>query len=149
MPRNPESEFRKEQIVSQLQSRLGPLDRIYPGRHDWYSSKDRQIDIFITDSKAHHDKRPWFDMKADDIKELAKRPAGFIIFVLGDAGNYLVVPAKDLNGELDHYVAGQRHIEKGFYHFNLRIGGKTFDQLPNGNLHPYKENVGLIRAVKQ
>jgi hypothetical protein len=82
MPRNPLSEDRKKHIVSLLQSRLGSLERNHQNRLDWYSSKDGKVDIFITDSKAHFGRRPWFDMKITDIEELAEHPAGFIIFIL-------------------------------------------------------------------
>ena len=94
MPRNPASEIRKKHIASLLECRLGSLDCNHRHRSDWYSSKDGKVEVFITDSKAHFDQRPWFDMKNEDIKELAKQSNGFIIFVLGDDANYLVVPAK-------------------------------------------------------
>jgi len=108
------------------------------------TNPDNQVEVFITDSRAHYDKRPWFDMKKDDIEELAKHPGGFVIFVLGDAANFLFVPVKDLNRQLENYVAGNRHVKRGFYHFNLRLGGKSFEQLPDWNLHPYKEKIELI-----
>jgi hypothetical protein len=145
MPRNPESETRKKQIVSVLRCRLGSLDRNHPHRSDWYSSEDGSVEVFITDSKAHFDQRPWFDMKNEDIKELAKHPDGFIIFVLGDDTNYLVVPAKHLLAELPNY--NERITEDGRYHFNIVLGEKGFKQLPNWNLQQYRNRIELIPSI--
>jgi hypothetical protein len=142
MPCNPSSEARKSHIVSLLQGRLGSFERIHPHRHDWYSSKDGKVDIFITDSKAHYDRRPWFDMRRKDIKELAGHPAGFIIFILGDDTNYLVIPAQHLRAELQNYREGRSPTKEGFYHFNL--DKSVFEQLPNWNLHQYREKIDLI-----
>jgi hypothetical protein len=144
MPRNPESEERKNRIVSLLEQRIGPLRHKYHNRHDWYFSKNDKVEVFITDSKAHFHERPWFDMKDSDIKELATHPAGFIVFILGNADNYLVVPAQHLNEELKNYIVGRRKAEKGFYHFNLRLGGQSFTQLPNWKLYSYAEKIELI-----
>ena|ERR1700733_2805847 len=145
MPCNPESEARKKHIVSLLESHLGSLDRNRPHRLDWYSSKNRKVEIFITDSKAHFNQRPWFDMKFSDIKELAEHPAGFIIFVLGDDNNYLVIPAKDLNSELPNH--NERMTEDGRYHFNIVLGKKGFKQLPDWNLHQYQNKIELISSL--
>jgi hypothetical protein len=144
---NPESDARKSQIVLDLQQCFGVLNRKYPNRHDWYSIREDKGEVFITDSTAHFDKRPWFDMKHSDIAELAEHPAAFIIFILGEAGNYLVIPAKRFQGELKHYIAGRRKVKKGFYHFNLLLPGKAFAQLPNFELRPYLNNLQLIRSA--
>src|SRR6266487_737850 len=65
MPRNPQSERRKEHIVSLLQKHLGPLCQHHQRRSDWYSSEDGTVDVFITDSKSTYNQRPWFDMRYD------------------------------------------------------------------------------------
>jgi hypothetical protein len=142
---NPESETRKKHIVSLLECRLGSLDRNHPHRRDWYSSKDGKVEVFITDSKAHFNLRPWFDMKNEDIKELAKHSAGFIIFVLGDDTNYLVVPAKYLMAELPNHNEGP--TENEFYHFNIVSGKKGFKQLPNWDLRQYRDKIELIPSI--
>jgi len=144
---NPESDARKNKIVLDLQQRFGALERKHPNRHDWYSLKADKIEIFITDSQAHYAERPWFDMERRDIKLLAEHPAGFVVFILGDADTYLVVPAKRLQDELKNYVAGRRKAPRGFYHFNLLLPGKAFAQLPNFDLHPYLKNLQLIQSA--
>lgn len=145
MPRNPASEIRKKHIVSLLKRRLGSLDCNHLHRSDWYSSYDGKVEVFITDSKAHFDQRPWFDMKNEDIKELAKHPDGFIIFILGDDTNYLVVPAKHLKAEIPNH--NERITEDGRYHFNIVLGKKGFKQLPNWHLHQYRNKIELIPSV--
>jgi hypothetical protein len=55
--RNPESDARKNQIASILKQAFGTLERKYPNRHDWYLLKGGKVEVFITDSKAHHDAR--------------------------------------------------------------------------------------------
>src|SRR5206468_33889 len=116
MPRNPQSERRKGHIVSLLQKHLGPLCLNHPRRSDWYSLEDGTVDVFITDSKSTYNQRPWFDMRNDDLTELAKHPAGFIIFILGDDSCYLVIPARDLVAQLPNHREGL--LVTGFFHFN-------------------------------
>ena len=140
--RNEESEKRKKHIVSLLTDRLGQLCRNHPRRLDWYSSKDDSVDVFIADSKARYGQRPWFDMREKDLKALANHRAGFIIFILGDQDCYLVVPAKDLVAQLPHHKEGL--LETGFYHFNLKLGGKAFEQLPQWSLSQYLGKIELI-----
>jgi|HubBroStandDraft_4_1064222.scaffolds.fasta_scaffold748971_1 hypothetical protein len=147
MPRNPTSEARKHRIASRLESRLGPLEHWHRNRSDWYSSRDGKVDVFITDSKAHYARRPWFDMKTSDVEELANHPAGFIIFVLGEIDNFLVIPALHLKTELKNYAVGRRHANRGFFHLNLSAGKPTFEQLPNWSLVQYREKMDLIPKV--
>jgi hypothetical protein len=144
MPRNPASETRKRHIVSILESRFGSLNCNHPHRSDWYSSKDGKVEVFITDSKAHFNQRPWFDMKDEDIQKLSKHTAGFVIFILGEDTNYLVVPAKHLVTELPNHNEGL--TEDGFYHFNIMLGKKGFKQLPNWNLHQYRNKIELVTS---
>jgi len=147
--RNPESDQRKSKIVSDLRQRFGEVCRNRTNRHDWYQLKGGEVEIFITDSKAHFNERPWFDMSVSDIQELANHQSGFIIFVLGEADSYLVIPAAQLQNELNNYVKGRRKLKRGFYHFNLPLPGATFSQLPNFNLMPYRLNLQLIQnAIK-
>jgi hypothetical protein len=138
MPRNPESDARKKHLAKYLENRIGALKCPHPSRVDWYSSLDGNTHVFITDSKPHYNARPWFDMKLSDITELANYPEGFVIFVLGDEANFLVIPAAILQSEIKNYQAGLRAMEEGRYHFNLR--GNTFEQLPNWNLQPFAQN---------
>jgi hypothetical protein len=146
MPRNPESDARKRHLAKCLENRIGPLERPHSSRTDWYSSKDGSIHVFITDSKPHYEKRPWFDMKLSDIDELANCSAGFVIFVLGLATNFLVIPATTLQSELKNYQAGRRAMEEGRYHFNLH--GNAFEQLPNWDLQPFAQNWERIPSSK-
>ncbi|HEU6447837.1 MAG TPA: hypothetical protein VFV23_05320 [Verrucomicrobiae bacterium] len=143
--RNPESDKRKRQIVLELQNRVGVLEKKFPNRPDWYLSAADKIEIFITDSKSHGGRRTWFDMANSDIKALASHPAGFIIFVLGYADNFLVVPAKDLAAQLRNYHGNL--TEDGRYHFNLNKRGNEFEQLPNWDLHPYADSFEMIPKV--
>src|SRR5260370_19796681 len=144
MPVNPASEERKQKVVTLVKQRVGPLVRNHPRRHDWHSASDGSVDIFVTDSKAHHDERPWFDMRDDDLKQLAAHPAGFIIFILGDETSYLVVPARDLMAQLPNHREGL--LETGFYHFNtvLGRGARVFKQLPDWDVSPYVRKIELI-----
>lgn len=142
MPRNQVSEQRKKHMVSLLERRLGPLYRGHSRRRDWYSSKQDAVDVFITDSKAHYSRRPWFDMKDEDLEELANHPAGFIVFILGDEDCYLVVPARELAEQLPHHREGL--LETGFYHFNLPLGRCSFEQLPTWDLSQYLGRISLI-----
>jgi hypothetical protein len=142
MPRNPESDRRKKHIASLLQQHLGTLCLDHPRRSDWYSSEDRTVDVFITDSKATYRQRPWFDMRDDDLKELAEHPAGFIVFILGDDTRYLVIPARDLVAQLPNHREGL--LETGFYHFNTVLGRRAFEQLPDWDYSQYLGKVGLI-----
>ena len=134
MPVNEASERRKQQIVAFLKHRVGALFTHHPRRPDWYSSADGSVAIFITDSKAHYHQRPWFDMRSDDLTELAQHPAGFVIFILGDETSYLVIPAHDLVAQLPHHREGL--LETGFYHFNTVLGRRAFQQLPEWDLSP-------------
>lgn len=142
MPVNRDSERRKSKILSLVGGRLGPCCRNHSRRLDWYSSGDGTVDVFITDSKAHYGKRPWFDMRADDLQSLATHPLGFVIFILGDDDRYLVVPARDIDEQLPNHQEGC--TTKGFYHFNLGLGKRTFEQLPAWNLFPYLGKIDLI-----
>ncbi len=146
MPRNAVSEQRKKHIVSLLECRLGPLCRRHPRRWDWYSPADGTVDVFITDSKAHYNQRPWFDMRNQDVKELADHPAGFVIFILGDEDCYLVVPARELMQQLPYHTEGQ--LESGFYHFNTVIGRRAFEQLPSWDLSQYLGKIDLIPCIR-
>jgi hypothetical protein len=137
MPCNAQSESGKRLLVKRLESRLGPLVCNHAHRYDWHSSEDGSVEVFITYSKAHFEKRPWYDMTVKDIKELAAHRAGFIIFVLGHEDNFLVVPAKELRAQTQIHAA-----TNGKYHFNLK--GNVFEQLPDWNLKPYKENIELL-----
>lgn len=125
-----------------MKQRVGSLVRNHPRRHDWYSSDDGSVDVFVTDSKAHYSQRPWFDMRDDDLRALAAHRAGFVIFILGDAGSYLVVPARDLIAQLPHHTEGV--LETGFYHFNTVLGRRAFAQLPDWVLSPYLGKIELI-----
>ena len=147
MPRNQVSEQRKRYIVSLLECRLGPLRLNHLRRSDWYSSKDGTVDVFITDSKAHFNQRPWFDMRGEDLKELASHPAGFIIFILGDQGCYLVIPARRLVEQLPHHREGV--LESGFYHFNTVLGRRAFEQLPAWDLFQYLGMIDLIPGAQK
>ncbi|HEX3626633.1 MAG TPA: hypothetical protein VH280_14555 [Verrucomicrobiae bacterium] len=108
---------------------------------------DGKIHVFFTDSKAHWEKRPWFDMKLSDISDLATCEAGFVVFVLGDEENFLVIPAATLKAELKNYRPGPRAMAEGRYHFNLH--GRTFEQLPTWDLKPYAQNWELIPALQK
>jgi hypothetical protein len=142
MPRNPESERRKRHVVSLVQQRLGSLCLHHPRRADWYSAEDGMADIFITDSKATYHQRPWFDMRNDDLKELARHSAGFVIFILGDDTCYLVIPARDLVAQLPNHREGL--LATGFYHFNTVLGKRTFEQLPDWDFSQYVGGIDLI-----
>jgi hypothetical protein len=132
-----------------LNQRFGGLARKYFRRPDWYFIEETKVEIFITDSKAHHDQRPWFDMQESDIKELAENPAAFVIFILGEADSFLVIPAKRLEEELKNYDGGSRVLETGYYHFNLKFK-PTFEQLPEFDLSSFKGNLELIqKATRQ
>ena len=124
MPRNPASDARKLRVANCLEERIGPLTKPFSSRLDWYCSNDGKIHVFITDSKVHYSKRPWFDMKLSDITTLAGYTAGFIIFFLGSETNFLVIPAAVLKSRLKDYKAGPRSMEEGHYHFNLH--GRSF-----------------------
>jgi hypothetical protein len=142
MPINEDSERRKAKILSIVEMRLGYCCRNHPKRHDWYSSKDGTVDVFITDSKAHYDKRPWFDMRDDDLTKLANQTTGFVIFILGDETRYLVIPARDIVEQLPNHQEGL--LERGFYHFNMGLGKQVFEQLPVWNLRQYLGKIELI-----
>jgi hypothetical protein len=142
MPVNEQSELRKEKILSLVKQRIGACYRNHANRRDWYSSKDGTVDVFITDSKAHFNKRPWFDMKDDDIQELANHEAGFVIFILGDDNDYIVVPARDLAAQRPNHIEGL--LPTGFYHFNLVLRRPIFQQLPEWNLKPYFRKIELL-----
>lgn len=142
MPRNPSSEARKKHVASLLEHRLGPLCLDHPRRPDWYSSGDQTVDVFITDSNASYRQRPWFDMRGDDLKELARHPAGFIIFILGDANRFLVIPARKLVAQLPNHREGL--LDTGFYHFNTAIGKRAFEQLP---VWDYSEYLGKLELI--
>jgi len=100
---------------------------------------DGTVDVFITDSKPHYSKRPWFDMRADDLKELAMHHAGFIIFILGEENSYLVIPAKDVDQQIPNHQ--ERLTSKGFYHFNVALGKRVFEQLPAWDLYQYLRKI--------
>jgi hypothetical protein len=106
MPRNPESEKRKKHIATVLENLVGPLYVTHSRRSDWYTSKGASVDIFITDSKATYNQRPWFDMRDDDLQQLARHANGFVIFILGDDARFLVVPAQDLVAQLPSHREG-------------------------------------------
>ncbi|HZL79649.1 MAG TPA: hypothetical protein VFC17_12505 [Candidatus Limnocylindrales bacterium] len=101
--------------------------------------------LFVTDSKAHFNQRPWFDMKEKDIRELANHPAAFVVFILGEDSNYLVIPAKYLAAELPNHNEGR--TEDGFYHFNIVLGQQGFKQLPNWSLHQYRNKFEFITSA--
>lgn len=142
MPRNPESERRKRHIASLLQQHVGPLCRNHARRSDWFSAENGSVDVFITDSKATYRQRPWFDMREDDLKELARHPAGFVIFILGDDSHYLVIPARELVAQLPNHREGL--VETGFYHFNTVLGKRAFEQLPDWDFSQYVVKLELI-----
>lgn len=100
------------------------------------------MDVFITDSKAHFHQRPWFDMRHSDLKELARHPAGFVIFILGDDTHYLVIPASDIVAQLPNHREGL--TKKGFYHFNTVLGTRAFKQLPAWDYSQYFARIELI-----
>jgi hypothetical protein len=127
-------------MVASLESRLGTLERKI--REDWYSSKNGAVEVFVTDSKADYGKRPWFDMLGKDLKELSRHANGFVIFILGDVSNYLVIPAKILQEELRNHTTGP--TINGFYHFNLSKIGDAFKQLPELKLAQFKEKIDLL-----
>jgi hypothetical protein len=86
-------------------------------------------------------------MERTDINELAENESGFIIFILGEADNYLVIPAKLLQEELKNYVQGRRKVKRGFYHFNLPLPSKAFAQLPTFELNAYVNNLQSIQTT--
>lgn len=148
MPHGPnaESDARKRAIVSHLDQKFGISARKHSNRPDWYFLKEGKAEVFITDSKAHHNERPWFDMAESDIDELAENPAAFMIFVLGEADSFLVIPAKRLKDELKHYTTDRRQIKRGRYYFNLKFK-PHFEQLQDFDLRPFKENLKLIERT--
>lgn len=147
MSRNPESERRKRHIAELVQQRVGPLCQNHPRRSDWYSSRDGSADVFITDSKATYKQRPWFDMRDDDLTELARHPAGFVIFILGDHTRYLVIPARHLVAQLPNHREGL--LETGFYHFNTVLGRRAFEQLPDWDFSQYVGKIELIPCTQK
>ncbi len=118
MPRNPPSEKRKEQVVLFLEQKVGSCYHKYPNRTDWY--RCGAVEIFITDSSQSP---PWYDMKAEDVEELASQAAAVVVFILGDADSCLVVTAKDLREQLLNHSAP---TEEGFYHFHVVKGRPSF-----------------------
>jgi hypothetical protein len=86
-------------------------------------------------------------MTRADIDELTENEFGFIIFILGEADSYLVIPAKRLLEELKNYVQGRRKVKRGFYHFNLPLPSKAFAQLPTFELSAYVNNLQLIQTA--
>jgi hypothetical protein len=71
----------------------------------------------------------------------------FCISLLGEADNFIVVPAPRLKAELKNYVAGRRHADNGIFHFNLSLGKPTFEQLPDWNLRQYAANMELVPKI--
>ncbi|HEV2328249.1 MAG TPA: hypothetical protein VGY56_05600 [Verrucomicrobiae bacterium] len=144
---NPESDARKRAIVSCLDQRFGISRHKHENRPDWYFLRGGGSEVFITDSKAHYDQRPWFDMDESDINELAQNSAAFVIFILGESDSFLVIPANRLLDELQNYVTDRRQIKRGRYYFNLNKNFKPyFKQLPAFDLHPFKGNLELIQS---
>ena|SRR5438876_2541957 len=141
MPRNRQSEARKQAVLGLVWHRIGPTQRKHPTRPDWHVSKDESVEVFITDSKSTDKHAPWYDMRKTDIDELASRPAAFIIFILGDQSRYLVAPASQIAAQL------QKHsppTDNGFYHFHIVRGKSEFKEFPAWNIKPYVDNMSQI-----
>ena len=57
----------------------------------------------------------------------------------------MVVPAKDVVAQLPNHREGL--LVTGFYHFNLVLGGKSFEQLPGWDLSQYLGKIELMPKV--
>ena len=81
-------------------------------------------------------------MRHTDLKALAYHPAGFVVFILGDAASYLVIPAREIVAQLPNHTEGL--TKKGFYHFNTVLGTCAFKQLPMWDYKQYHQKIELI-----
>jgi hypothetical protein len=82
----------KRRVRAQVEEIVGPTHQV-GGRSDWRVTRDESLSVFLTFSKYE---QLFYDVSAQDLGEWLSYPRAFVLFVMGDHTDVLIVPARVL-----------------------------------------------------
>ena len=130
MPRNEESRMAKDEVWLRIEEHVGPLVSV-PRRRDWRTNLDDTLSIFVTFSKYHsgHDWY-WYGIRHEDLENWLAYDSSFVVFILGEADQVLVIPVEILKYHIDKENVSHQE-DKHSYKINIMEEDLRIVQLPN------------------
>jgi hypothetical protein len=97
MARSFESDKEKKLVVSNLENEMGKFIKPNNRRPDWLIKPNKRLSVFITYSKLED---LFYDVNNDDLVTWLNYEKSFVIFVLGNHEDLLIVPVDTLSSKL-------------------------------------------------
>ena len=145
MPTKKESRIEKQKAWRQIEAIVGNLIKPVSYRPDWRTTQDHDLSIQVTFSKYE---QQFYDVSDADFERWKSYKSVFVIFLVGDSENALVVPADELKRHIrsEHRQPSEEYAD---YKLHLIKGGDAykFRELPNLNLTKYHNAYLLLRRA--
>lgn len=145
MPTKKEPRLEKQKAWRQIEAITGSLIKPVGHRPDWRTTQDHALSIQVTFSKYE---QQFYDVSDADFETWENYKSAFVIFLVGDSENALVVPTDELKRHIraehrqpsEEYADYKLHLVKGYDAFRFR-------ELPNLNLTKFHNAYRLLRQV--
>jgi hypothetical protein len=144
MPRTLVSGLEKDEILRELEQRVGLTHKATRRRPDWRLSRDRKLSVFVTYSTLHRGCKTWYDVSADDLRQWLQYPRAFVIFVLEHHTRRLILPLSLLETRVRHVKLADDGNFK--LHISESRGKYLFNECPLVDLTPYYNKFDLLPA---
>lgn len=145
MPTKKESGVEKQKAWRQIETITGNLIKSVGHRPDWRTTQDNALSIQVTFSKYE---QQFYDVSDADFERWKSYKVAFVVFLVGDCENALVVPADELK---KHIKAEHRQPSEEYADYKLHLIKGTdayaFRELPNLNLIKYHNAYHLLRRA--
>ena len=140
MGRSELSEVEKGKVWETIEQTVGTMHPESRRRKDWRLSEDGRLSIFVTFSR---DDQRFFDVNERDLKEWLSYPRAFIILVLGDHQQVLIVPAR----EMKRLVERRQPTSTGDFKLHVvdRSGGLEFTEVRGCDLMNFYNNYSQLK----
>src|ERR1017187_6696515 len=145
MPTKIEPRLEKQKAWGQIEAITGSLIKPVGHRPDWRTTQDHALSIQVTFSKYE---QQFYDVSDADFERWESYKSAFVIFLMGDSENILVVPADELKR---HIRAEHRQPSEEYADYKLHLvkgdDAYGFRELPNLNLKKYHNAYRLLRRA--
>lgn len=128
------SAYEVHKVREIAEKHIGPLFK-HKSRRNWYTTIDLGTSIYFTFSKYYELQRVWwYGFVSKDIEAMLEFRKAYIILIMGNHKNTLVIPAKIIKLILNNV----RRKRDGNYTMHLVKDGYAFKEAPSYDLRTYK-----------
>ncbi len=138
-----EPSVEKAAVLDVVEGLVGRTRQVAPRRPDWRVSHSGRTSVFITFSNFSEDGDLFYDVSQADLEAWLEYERAFVVFVMGEARNVLVVPVAALR---DRVLVWMKPKERG--NFKLHVTGTShlrFSAVPAFALDDWHNAFELLR----